>query len=49
MLDRAGEVARAGAAAYKALERSYRDDAPALGDDLFAFASAMRDQTRKAE
>jgi hypothetical protein len=40
-------MARAGAAAYKALEHSYRADAPAVTDDLVAFASAMRDRAAK--
>jgi hypothetical protein len=35
---------RAGAAAYKALQRSYGDDAPAVADDLLALVSAMCDQ-----
>ena len=41
-------VTRAGAAAYKALERSYGDDAPSVTDDLLALVGAMRDQAAKA-
>jgi hypothetical protein len=37
-------LARAGAAAYTALQRSYGEDAPAVADDLLTFASALRDQ-----
>jgi hypothetical protein len=35
-------VTRAAAAAYKALEYSYGEDAPAIANDLLAFVTAMR-------
>jgi hypothetical protein len=41
-------LARAGAAAYTALQRSYGEDAPAVADDLLELATAMRDQARTA-
>jgi hypothetical protein len=37
---------RAGAAAYRALEHSYGEDAPAVLTDLLALVDAMRDQSR---
>jgi hypothetical protein len=37
----------AGAGAYKALERSYGEDAPAVADDLLALVTAMKDQATK--
>jgi hypothetical protein len=40
-------VARAGAAAYKALEHSYGEDAPAVTGDLLALVSAMQDQAAR--
>jgi hypothetical protein len=40
-------LTRAGAAAYKALQRAYGEDAPAVADDLVALATAMRDQAAK--
>ena len=41
-------LTRAGAAAYKALKRSYGEDAPALVEDLYAVVSAMQDEARTA-
>jgi hypothetical protein len=41
-------LARAGAAAYTALQRSYGEDAPAVAQDLVELATAMRDQARTA-
>jgi hypothetical protein len=42
-------VTRAVAAAYKALKRSYGEEPPAAVEDLFAVASAIRDQAREAD
>ncbi len=42
-------VARAGVAAYKALKRSYGENAPAVAGDLIAVTNVMRDQARKAD
>jgi hypothetical protein len=41
-------LARAGAAAYKALERSYGEGAPAVADDLVRLTTAMRDEAKRA-
>jgi hypothetical protein len=40
-------LARAGAATYRALERSYGEQAPGLVDDLLVLATAMRDAAAK--
>jgi hypothetical protein len=40
-------IARAGAAAYRALERSYGEQAPGVVDELLALATAMRDAAVK--
>jgi hypothetical protein len=40
-------MARAGAAAYKALQHSYGEDAPAVTGDLLALVNAMQDQVAR--
>ncbi len=41
-------VDHAGAAAYRALERSYGENAPEITEELFVFASAMHEHARNA-
>jgi hypothetical protein len=41
-------LARAGGAAYRALQRSYGEGAPAVVEDLLALVTAMRDEARIA-